>query len=59
MKCENSFCIYQSKGKCILDMVGIDILGMCTECIYPEIDEEVLNEAKRTLLKEHEKINFN
>ena len=51
MKCENSFCIYQSKGKCLLTKVNIDSSGLCTECIYAEIDENVLNEAKLKLLK--------
>jgi hypothetical protein len=59
MKCENSFCIYQSKGKCILDKVAIDSLGMCSECIYPDIDEEILNQAKFKLLKNYEKSNDN
>ena len=55
MNCENSFCIYQSKGKCTLDKINIDSLGMCTECIYPDIDEEIINQAKLKLLKNHEK----
>ena len=55
MKCENSFCIYQSKGKCILKDINIDSLGMCTECIYPEINEEILNQAKFKLLKKYKK----
>lgn len=55
MKCENGFCIYQSKGKCILENVVINSLGMCTECIYPDIDEKILNQAKSKLLKYYEK----
>lgn len=51
MNCENSFCIYQSKGKCTIDKINIGILGMCTDCIYPDIDEEVLEQAKFELLK--------
>lgn len=55
MKCENSLCIYQSKGNCIFEKVDINSLGMCAECIYPNIDEEVLNQAKLRLLKNYEK----
>ena len=55
MKCENNFCIYQCSGKCILDEVSIDNLGVCTECIYPDIDEEILYQAKLKLLKRYEK----
>ena len=51
MKCENKFCIYESKGKCTLYEIKIDSLGMCTECIYPEIDEKIINEAKLKTLK--------
>lgn len=57
MKCENSFCIYQSEGKCSIEKVSIDSLGMCTECIYPDIDEEILNQAKLNLLKKYETLN--
>ena len=55
MKCENCFCIYQSKDKCILDKISIDSLGMCTECIYPDIDEKILNHAKLKLLNDYQK----
>lgn len=54
MKCENNFCIYCSKGKCIIEIVSIDSMGMCTECIYPDINEEILNQAKSELLKKYE-----
>ena len=53
MNCENSFCIYQSEDKCTLDEISINNLGMCTECIYPTIDEEVLNQAKLKQLKKY------
>ena len=46
MKCENNFCIYESKGRCTFDKVDIDSFGMCAECIYPDIDEEILIKAK-------------
>lgn len=55
MNCENILCIYQSKGKCILDCISIDSLGMCTECIYPNLNQDVLDQAKFMLLKEYEK----
>lgn len=54
MNCENNFCIYQNKDKCILDEISIDSSGMCTECIYPNIDEKILNQAKLKLLKKYE-----
>ena len=57
MNCENNFCIYQSKNKCTLNEVSIDSLGMCTECIYPDIDEKILRQAKLKILKKYEKQN--
>ena len=55
MKCENSLCVYQFEDKCILNEVKIDSLGMCTECIYPDIDENVLKEAKEKALINRQK----
>lgn len=55
MKCENNFCIYQSEGKCILDKISMNNLGMCTECIYPDINKNILNQAKSKLLIDYQK----
>lgn len=46
MKCENKFCIYCDKEKCTLENIELDIIGQCTECIYPNIDGEVSRKAK-------------
>ena len=59
MNCENFFCIYQSNGKCTVDNIIINSLGMCTECIFPDIDKEILNKAKQELLKKYESTNNN
>ena len=55
MKCQNDLCIYQTNGVCLLEEISIDNLGMCTDCIYPNIDEQILNDAKLKLLKKYEK----
>jgi len=57
MNCENLFCIYQSEGKCTANSISIDALGMCTECIYPDIDEEILTRAKTKQLRNFEEAN--
>ncbi len=39
MKCENCFCLYQSKGKCTLEEIEMDIIGICSDLcmsIYPK-----------------------
>ena len=51
MDCENIFCIYQSKGKCTVEEIEIDSMGMCATCLYPEIDKKVLERAKRDILE--------
>jgi hypothetical protein len=53
MYCENFLCIYQSQGQCILDEIRLDGLGMCTECIYPNFEQEILNQMKKDLLEKY------
>lgn len=50
--CENEFCIYQENGKCILDVIELDISGMCQSCIYINISQEELNKKKKKLREE-------
>lgn len=45
--CENVFCIYQKDGKCILDIVNLDIQGNCVDCTYIDIEPTHLNELKQ------------
>lgn len=54
MLCENSFCIYQSKGECTLEEIEIDVSGFCNCCIYPNIDEKILNIYKQKLLDKYD-----
>ncbi|MBQ8915423.1 MAG: hypothetical protein IJ046_04505 [Clostridia bacterium] len=55
MKCENVFCIYQSKGECTVEEMGVDASGMCNACIYPDADDMELESAKARLLERLEK----
>lgn len=50
MKCENIFCVYQSKGECTVEEIEIDCTGMCAVYNYPNIEEEILEKAKEELL---------
>lgn len=54
MNCENYFCIYNFKNKCIVENISINIYGMCGDCIYPDIDKQILEDAKLKLLKDFE-----
>lgn len=51
--CENIFCIYQREGECILADIHLDIQGDCTDCIYVNIDEDFLNDAKQKQYPNH------
>ncbi len=55
MNCENDFCIYQDEGVCTIEKISINNLGMCMECIYPKIDNEILNQAKSNFLEKYRK----
>lgn len=50
MNCENNYCVYNSENKCILDEISIDAVGMCAECIYPNIDKQILDKYKNKFL---------
>lgn len=51
MFCENYFCIYNKKEKCILKEVSLDFQGRCNECIYINIEETQLKKIKKEQLK--------
>ena len=53
MVCENHLCIYQADGKCILPEIHLDVSGLCTDCIYPALDEEYLKREKTKLLNKY------
>ena len=57
MECENSLCIYERDRKCILEKISVNMLGICDDCIYPSIDDEVLNSLKEKTLKRLEEHN--
>lgn len=47
MKCENEFCVYQENSECILKEISLDIMGQCMDCIYVNIDEQTISNAKQ------------
>lgn len=53
MNCENDLCVYNSKGKCIIEEISVDSSGMCAACIYPNIDEKILEKAKNNFLERY------
>ncbi len=59
MRCKNDFCIYQSEEKCTLEEICIDCSGLCANCIYPDIDEKILTQAKLKLLRKYDKADNN
>lgn len=56
MNCENKFCIYYENHVCILGTIDMNALGCCDSCIYIDLDESVLREARS---KTREKFEMN
>ena len=54
MNCKNFFCIYQKDEKCLLDEISVNICGMCEDCIYANIPEDILESEKEKLRKKFE-----
>lgn len=50
MDCENTYCIYQSDGKCTLDYISIDHLGQCADCIKVSLNGSELKTLKQKQL---------
>lgn len=51
MRCENVFCVYCNKEKCILKEISLNEIGMCDCCINVNIPEQELKKYRKTLLK--------
>ncbi len=51
MRCDNIFCIYWVKNNCGLDDISLDIQGNCKDCIYVNIEDEVLENYRQKLLR--------
>ncbi len=47
MDCDNVFCIYCEKGKCVLEKISLDIQGNCQDCVYVEIENSLLEFLKK------------
>lgn len=56
MKCENLYCIYEQNGKCILDEIEINSVGMCSECILLPIPIDAADKMKSVKREEFEKL---
>ncbi len=54
MKCENVYCVYYKKGKCILKRIAVDVSGMCDCCILVKVEEEILEGERAKLLELYE-----
>lgn len=51
MKCENELCIYESNGLCSLKEVELDIIGLCKDCIYIELNKDDLDSKKKAIIE--------
>ena len=49
--CEFTHCIYNKQKKCVLDTVSINSLGMCENCIIPDVPAKTIEHYKKITLK--------
>ncbi len=54
--CEHTFCIYQKKGKCLLDAIEVSESGLCRSCIAAPVDEDELALQKARLRMLYERM---
>ena len=52
MQCENEYCIYHKSGKCRLNNVTINSVGICDDCIIVSLDEDFLRVEKERQLQQ-------
>ncbi|MCL2375560.1 MAG: hypothetical protein FWC82_03465, partial [Firmicutes bacterium] len=59
IKCALEYCIYNTEKECTLSSIKLDGLGVCTNCDFPTIPQEVLQFYKSLRLHriESRKIN--
>ena len=50
MQCENTFCIYWLNNECTLNDISLDIQGNCLDCIYIDLDDDVLKKERERML---------
>ncbi len=55
MRCDNIFCIYWDKSICKLDEISLDVCGCCENCIYVDIDDEILKAKRQEILNRLER----
>jgi len=55
INCEFNLCIYNKDNKCIFQKININSLGICDNCMLPNIDKEIVEKSKIELLKEFDK----
>lgn len=51
MNCDNIFCIYWEDEHCTINNISIDIVGNCMNCIYVDIKDDILLEARKRMLR--------
>ena len=49
MECRNELCIYQQRGKCLLDEITVNEAGDCESCIMVSLPEKTLARRKKEM----------
>ena len=56
-RCENRFCLYWEKSRCLLSYVELGTTGCCESCIQAELPEKYLQKERREQLRRLEEEN--
>ena len=54
--CENHFCIYWEDNQCVLKSISLDIQGICQDCIYVELEQFTMDNAREQMRKKFERM---
>ncbi len=54
MDCENLFCIYWEEGHCLLRNISLNMQGICQSYLCVDVQDEILQHARKAMLKKYE-----
>ncbi|MCI9274365.1 MAG: hypothetical protein HFE39_10510 [Clostridiales bacterium] len=48
-KCDNIYCSFWEKDRCLLEGITVDEYGHCQEYVYPDIPEELFEQKRKEM----------
>ncbi|MFI3202094.1 MAG: hypothetical protein R3Y54_11355 [Eubacteriales bacterium] len=56
MICGNNLCMYEKDNHCILKEISLNEIGLCSECIQINLNENDLSKIKEKMLRYYENL---